>query len=112
MGKKIVDRFTDLPVSRQRKYQLRMKARRRCIICGEPAVRRVYCLYHMVKYRELARARVKARRRNYGAQSYQIEMALLKKHKAARARTGRTTTAPNAASARKGRRKSAGGGRH
>lgn len=76
-----MDRFSDLPVSRQRKYQLRMKARKRCIICGEPAVRTSYCLYHMVKYREMARARVRAQRRNYGAQSYQIEMALLSARK-------------------------------
>lgn len=89
MGRKIIDRFTHLPVSRQRKYQLRMKARKRCIICGEPAVRSGYCLYHMIKYRELARARVHARRRNYGAQSYQIETAFRAKQKLKRKRAGK-----------------------
>jgi hypothetical protein len=89
MGRKIIDRYTNLPVSRQRKYQLRMKARKRCIICGEPAVRTTYCLYHMIKYRELARARVHAQRRNYGARSYQIEMALHALQKSQRKRARR-----------------------
>ncbi|MCX8090962.1 MAG: hypothetical protein N3I86_08525 [Verrucomicrobiae bacterium] len=99
MGRKIIDRFTNLPVSRQRKYQLRMKARKRCIICGEPVVRASYCLYHMVKYRELARARVNAQRRNYGARSYQIEMALRSRKRSAR-RAARPATHSNGAQVR------------
>lgn len=111
MGKKIMDRFTDLPVSRQRKYQLRMKARKRCIICGEPVVRTAYCLYHMVKYRELARARVGARRRNYGAQSYQIEMALKAGRRPPVVPSTRRRRSPVAATATTHARKRASAGR-
>jgi hypothetical protein len=32
----IHDEFTDLPISRQRKYQMRMNREQRCQICGEP----------------------------------------------------------------------------
>ena len=55
MRKAIKDEFSDLPVSRQRKYQLRMGRDGRCVICGESAVGRFYCLNHMVKVRERAR---------------------------------------------------------
>ena len=37
MRKAIKDEFSDLPVSRQRKYQLRMGRDGRCVICGESA---------------------------------------------------------------------------
>lgn len=33
----IIDQFTDLPVSRRRKYQMRMAWRGRCVVCGEKA---------------------------------------------------------------------------
>jgi hypothetical protein len=39
MKKHIEDEFTDLPMSRQRKYQLRMQRDQRCTECGEPAAR-------------------------------------------------------------------------
>jgi len=35
MRKRIQDEFTDLPISRQRKYQLRMQQQKRCTECGE-----------------------------------------------------------------------------
>jgi len=42
--KKISDEFTALPVSRQRKYQLRKAAAGLCIICGQrPAVQNGRC---------------------------------------------------------------------
>jgi len=50
--KAIKDEFTDLPFSRQYKYQLRMQRDRRCVICGEPAVGSGFCLEHLVKQRE------------------------------------------------------------
>ncbi len=31
----INDQFTDLPISRQRRYQLRKKAKGLCVICGK-----------------------------------------------------------------------------
>jgi hypothetical protein len=55
MRKAIKDEFTDLPVSRQRKYQLRMARDGRCITCGEPAAESFWCLKHMVKIRERER---------------------------------------------------------
>jgi hypothetical protein len=44
MPKLIQDRFTSLPVSRQRKYQLRREAAGRCRLCGEPGA--PYCARH------------------------------------------------------------------
>jgi len=38
MRKPIIDEFTALPISRQRKYQLRMQRDQRCSECGEPAM--------------------------------------------------------------------------
>jgi len=73
MPKKIKDEFTGLSVSRQRKYQLRMRRARRCIICGEPAVGKVFCLRHMVKKREKGRKRIGARKRLKGALSYRLQ---------------------------------------
>lgn len=37
MPARIIDEFTDLPVSRKRKYQMRNAARRRCVVCGQKA---------------------------------------------------------------------------
>jgi hypothetical protein len=75
MPKKIKDKFTDLPVSRQRKYQLRMRRAQRCIICGEPAVGKTFCLTHMVRKREKGRKRIGARKRLKGALSYRLQAA-------------------------------------
>ncbi len=69
--KKIKDEFTDLPVSRQRKYQLRMQRAGRCMICGKQAISSRYCLHHMKVCRE--RARKPGSRRHYGALSYRLD---------------------------------------
>jgi hypothetical protein len=76
MRKAIKDEFSDLPVSRQRKYQLRMGRDGRCVICGESAVGRFYCLNHMVKVRERARRKIGAKQRLKGARSYRLEQEL------------------------------------
>jgi hypothetical protein len=73
MPKAIKDEFSDLPVCRGRKYQLRMERDGRCIICGESAVGPFYCLEHMVKVRERQRIRLGAKRRNKGSRSYRLE---------------------------------------
>ena len=73
MSETIKDEFSDLPVCRGRKYQLRMERDGRCIICGESAVGRFYCLKHMVKVRERARRRIGAKKRLKGARSYRLE---------------------------------------
>ncbi len=43
---KIIDEFTDLPVSRQRKRQMRMKRDGRCVICGKPRINATHCRRH------------------------------------------------------------------
>jgi hypothetical protein len=73
MPKAIKDEFTDLPVSRQRKQQLRLERDKRCIICGDPAVLRCFCLKHAVDRRERMRKRLGLKRRFYGALSYRLE---------------------------------------
>jgi hypothetical protein len=47
MPKAIKDEFSELPISRQRKYQMRMNREKRCQICGEPIVmgRGVWCIW-------------------------------------------------------------------
>ena len=44
MRMRIRDEFTELPISRQRKYQWRMQRDRRCTECGEPAALGSRCL--------------------------------------------------------------------
>jgi hypothetical protein len=69
----IKDEFKDLPISRQRKYQLRMERDRRCIECGKPAAKGLMrCLKHIVRARERARATGKWKRR-YQTISYRLE---------------------------------------
>ena len=73
MGKRIKDQFTGLRISRQYRYQLRMKRENRCIICGEPAVTKWKCLKHMVKARERQRKNLGLRRRLHNALSYRLQ---------------------------------------
>ena len=73
MRKRIKDEFTRLPVSRQRKYQLRMKRDRRCTECGQPAVQGSRCLKHLVKARERQRQKRGLKRRYHGTLSYRLE---------------------------------------
>ena len=49
------DEFTYLPISRQRKYQLRMQREKRCTECGAPAALGSRCLRHLVRARERQR---------------------------------------------------------
>ena len=73
MGKRIKDEFAGLRVSRQYRYQLRMKRDKRCIICGEPAVTKWKCLKHMVKARERQRKKLGLQRRLRNALSYRLQ---------------------------------------
>jgi len=75
MRKKIQDEFTHLPISRQRKYQLRMKRDKRCTECGEPTVQGSRCLEHLVKARERQRKKHGLRRRYHNTLSYKLERA-------------------------------------
>jgi hypothetical protein len=55
--KRIIDEFNLLPVSRQRRQQLRYVRDGLCRICGQPLVTKGYCLKHAVSLREYQRKR-------------------------------------------------------
>jgi hypothetical protein len=42
----IIDQFTNLVVSRQRKYQLRNINEGKCCICGNPLANKSHCQFH------------------------------------------------------------------
>jgi len=69
---RVKDEFTDLPVSRQRKYQLRRQKEGKCVKCGQPQVAAFLCLKHMIAAREWNRQRIGATRRN-SSLSYRLE---------------------------------------
>jgi len=69
----IQDEFTKLPISRQRKYQLRMRRDQRCTECGEPALVGSRCLKHLVRARERQRKKRGLKRRYYNTLSYTLQ---------------------------------------
>jgi hypothetical protein len=73
MKRLIEDEFTRLPISRQRKYQLRRQRDGRCTQCGEPVVEGKRCLKHLIEAREHQRQTQRLRRRYYGTLSYKLE---------------------------------------
>ena len=75
MRVRIQDEFTQLQISRQRKYQLRMKRDKRCTECGAPAAKGSRCVKHLVKARERQRKKRGLRRRYYGTLSYRLQAA-------------------------------------
>jgi hypothetical protein len=75
MRTRIQDEFTELPISRQRKYQLRMQRDGRCTECGEPAAEGSRCVKHLVKARERQRKKRGLRRRYYNTLSYKLQAA-------------------------------------
>jgi hypothetical protein len=79
--KKIIDEFTDLPISRQQKWQLRRAKEGRCVICGEPKVTAWHCLKHAIANREWARIYSGSQRRN---KTLTYRLASESKSKAAR----------------------------
>jgi hypothetical protein len=75
MPKAIIDEFTSLPISRQRRYQLRKHRDRKCIRCGQPAEEHGYFCethrqVHNVLIRELQRKRFDFKHRDYYSESY------------------------------------------
>ena len=70
---RIKDEFSDLPLSKQRKYQLRMKREKRCNLCGEPVAMGSRCLKHLVKQREYERKKLGLKRRYLNALGYKLE---------------------------------------
>ena len=75
MRKPIIDEFTALPISRQRKYQLRMQRDHCCSECGEPAAQGSRCVKHLVKARERQRKKRGLKRRYYNTLSYKLQAA-------------------------------------
>jgi len=75
MRRPIQDEFTNMPISRQRKYQLRKQREGRCTECGEPAAQGSRCLKHLVKERERQRKKRGLKRRYYNTLSYRLEAA-------------------------------------
>ncbi|HEV2393967.1 MAG TPA: hypothetical protein VG146_16565 [Verrucomicrobiae bacterium] len=73
MRHRIVDEFTDMPISRQRKYQLRMQRDKRCTECGQPAAEGSRCVKHLVKARERQRKKRGLKRRYYNTLSYKLQ---------------------------------------
>lgn len=75
MPKAIIDELSGLPISRQRRYQLRKHRDRKCIRCGKPAANQGYFCethrqVHNVLTRELQRRRLDFKRRDYDKESY------------------------------------------
>ena len=73
MRRRIDDEFTNLAISRQRKYQLRKQRDKRCTECGEPAEVGSRCLKHLIKARERQRKKRGLKRRYYNTLSYRLE---------------------------------------
>lgn len=76
MPKPITDQFSHLPISRQRRYQLRKDAQGLCIICGQPQSARGLCLAHAIYARERQRERIGCKTRHPNAMTYKIERRL------------------------------------
>ena len=72
MRRPIEDEFKDLPISRQRKYQLRMQRDRRCTECGASVVMGTRCVMHLVLARERQRAKKGLKRRYWRTMSYRL----------------------------------------
>jgi hypothetical protein len=68
----IKDEFQHLPVSRQRKYQLRKQRDGLCTECGAPA-QGSRCAKHLVLARERQRLRKGTQRRYKGSMSYRLQ---------------------------------------
>lgn len=73
-----MDEFAHLPISRQRKYQLRKKRDRCCTECGAPAAAGSRCLKHLVLARERQRAKMGLVNRYVGTLSYRLEASAAK----------------------------------
>ena len=73
----IIDEFTHLPISRQRKYQMRRQRDKRCTECGEPAAKGSRCLKHLVKARERQRKKRGLKRRYCNTLSYKLQAGMM-----------------------------------
>ena len=73
MKQRIMDEFSDLPISKQRRWQLRQEKAGKCITCGKPAARYQRCESHadalVLRTREHQRIRLGGERLNSPAPS-------------------------------------------
>lgn len=70
---KIIDEFTNLNISRQRKYQLRKAKIKCCAICGKPIEHFAwFCDEHYWYSREYHRKRLGCKKRSLNCKSYKI----------------------------------------
>ncbi len=67
-----IDEFSNSPVSRERKWQLRKMAIGLCLVanCKEPITANGRCDKHRIALREYHRKYYKRKKRYYGAKSY------------------------------------------
>jgi hypothetical protein len=74
------DEFSDLPISRQRRYQLRKRRDGKCIRCGVAAVDANFCDEHRHRFNVMVREHKRRRRgyvrRNFNSESYRYESAV------------------------------------
>jgi transposase len=70
MGAEIKDEYSELRISRQRKYYLRQRKRHRCTKCGKPAEEGSLCLEHLIQMREYRREKFGLKRRYKNSFSY------------------------------------------
>jgi hypothetical protein len=70
----IKDEFSDLPISKEQRYWLRLKRDKRCRLCGEPAASCALCLEHLVRNRERAREIFGYKRRYSHTLGYELEL--------------------------------------
>lgn len=73
----IKDKYTNLKLSRQRKWQLRQRDKGLCIKCDELAVTGGCCLKHAVQNREMIRIRLGHTKR-LKSKTYRLESEMLK----------------------------------
>jgi len=74
----IKDKYTNLKLSRQRKYQLRHVDKGLCIKCDDVAITGGCCLKHAVQNRELVRIRMGHVKR-FNGKTYRLEAQLTPK---------------------------------
>jgi hypothetical protein len=101
MRRPIQDEFTNLPVSRQRRYQLRKRRDNLCTECGAPAQGASRCLKHLVLARERQRERLGLRTRYRSTLSYRMEDAAVQSAKAKAKGKGAKKSGGKATSARR-----------
>jgi hypothetical protein len=72
----IQDEFSNLPITRQRKEQLRHVRDGKCQYCSNPLAKEstLNCVTHMIKIRERQRKNRGRKKRYLGSRSYKVTM--------------------------------------